>query len=181
MIFLKRDLKQYYSWLSKGTTNPIINTTVTGRCSMITGIFPNGQFLSLVVNDTGNTDRFWKFLKLLKYVIEFDHGKSIWDYIIALDNASIHWSKETTKLYKLLNLQVMHLPAYSLSLAPVDLFFRLVKNKLRRNIGSQSICFDAQKGRIEIFKSIENLREENIKDMWIHFILAAKSAITSFY
>ena len=58
----KRDLKQYYSWLPKGTTNPIINTTVTGRCSMITRIFSNGQFLSLVVNDTGKQIDFENFL-----------------------------------------------------------------------------------------------------------------------
>ena len=53
-----RDLKRQYSWLPKGVTSSIIWNTLTGRWSMFTAITSNGEFLSLIVDDTGNSEKF---------------------------------------------------------------------------------------------------------------------------
>ena len=58
MIFFNRDLKQHYSWLTKDTKNSINIYNSYWEMFYDYGIFSNGQFLSLVVNDTGNIDRF---------------------------------------------------------------------------------------------------------------------------
>ena len=60
-----RDLKKQYSWLPKGITSPIINTIATGRCWMITSILSNGEFLSLIFNNTGNSSKFCDFLWII--------------------------------------------------------------------------------------------------------------------
>ena len=51
-----------------------------------------------------------------------------------MDNATIHHSMKTVNVIKNLSLQVMYLLAYSPELAPVEKFFRLVKNKLRSSM-----------------------------------------------
>ena len=57
-----RDLKRQYSWLPKGSTNAVICTFATGNWSMITAIVSNGEFLWTIIEETGNTNKFWKFL-----------------------------------------------------------------------------------------------------------------------
>ena len=55
--YFNRDLKKQYSWLPRGATNSIINTVTTGRCSMISAIISNGEFLWLIVENTGNSEK----------------------------------------------------------------------------------------------------------------------------
>ena len=71
----------------------------------------------------------------------------------------------------------MYLPAYSPMLAPVELFFRLVKNKIRAHQHYQNICFNETKDRLIIFNSIHNFNSKWIKNMWIEFVKHAKQWI----
>ena len=48
-----------------------------------------------------------------------------------LDNASIHLSKETQAIFRQINLPTLFLPPYSPTLAPIKLFFRYLKSKIR--------------------------------------------------
>ena len=120
-----RDLKRLYSWLPKGVTNSIICSIATGRWSMISAILSNGEFLCIIVEDTGNSKRFCDFLCILWYAIEFLKIKLISECILVLDNASTHVSKYSTDIIKYLKINTMFLPAYSPMLAPVELFFRM--------------------------------------------------------
>ena len=60
-VHFNRDLKRQYSWFPKWVTNYIIWTTITGRWSMFASILSNGEFLWLIVDNTGNSDKFWVF------------------------------------------------------------------------------------------------------------------------
>ena len=127
-VHYNRDLKRQYSWLPKGVTNSIIWTTIARRWSMFASILSNGEFLWLIVDDTGNSDKFWDFIKwILNYAIDLSNMKSSSDWIITLDNASIHKSSKTVKSIKRMNLNLMFLPAYSPMLVPVELLFRMIK------------------------------------------------------
>ena len=116
----------------------------------------------------------------MKYAIEFIMMRKLSKWVIILDNASIHWSNSTIKLIKEIEIHCIFLSAYSPMLAPVELFFRMVKNKLRANLISQEIWFNNVQGRIEHFKSLQNWSKESIKMMWIQFIKIKKNQYLDF-
>ena len=143
-----RDLKQSYSWLSRGITSQIINTVVTGRWHIIAAVLSNGEFLSIILNDTGNAEKFSNFLLILRYAIWNTKMKQESDWVIVLDNASIHRSSLALKTTRDIRFNMMCLPTYSPSLAHVELFFRMIKNEMRKTIHAKEICFSKQEDRI---------------------------------
>ena len=55
----------------------------------------------------------------------------IQNVILNMDNASIHTSDKTKKLLALFEYEVKFLPPYTPKLAPVELFFNIIKQKIR--------------------------------------------------
>ena len=53
-----RSLKNQYNWLPKGFTSSIVSIVVTGRCSIISAVLSNGEFILLIVSDTGTATKF---------------------------------------------------------------------------------------------------------------------------
>ena len=93
---------------------------------MITAIVSNGEFLWSIIEDTGNTSKFCDFLRILNYALNYAKLKESSELVIMLDNASIHSSNKTLNAMENLSINWQFLPAYSPSLAPVELFFRIV-------------------------------------------------------
>ena len=75
----------------------------------------------------------------------------------------------------------MYLPAYSPELAPVELYFRLIKNKMRKLMINRTISFNKLKDRVIIADSISDLKLKSILDMWTRFVKNAKSTIAFYY
>ena len=176
-----RDLKQSYSWLPKGITSQIINTVATGRWSIIAAVLSNGEFLAIVFDDTGNAEKFSNFLKILKYAISNTWMKEESEWIIVLDNASIHHSNLTLKTTRNAGFNMMFLPAYSPSLAPVEFFFRMIKNEMRKSIHTKEIWFNKLEDRIEIYNAFMYCEKTWIRKMWIESIQNAKQSVIWFY
>ena len=80
--------------------------------------------------------------------------RNISECAIILDNASIHWLKNSLKTIEAIGINRLFLPAYSLMLAPVELTFRAVKNKMRMNLSKNRICLKMPKDRIYIYDTI---------------------------
>ena len=159
--YFNRDLKRQYSWLSKGVTSSIICTVAAGMWSMISAILANWEFLCLITENKGNAQNFWDFLYILVFAIENTKMRQISEWIITLDNASTHHAKYSISKYAELNVNIIFLPRYSPILAPVELFFRMVKNKIRQQIWDNNVWFNDLKGILEIFllsRIEENLR-----------------------
>ena len=148
---------------------------------MITAILSNGEFLSLILEDTGNSDKFWKFLLILKYAICYVMKIRETEWIVVLDNAKIHHSNITLKTMKALGFTIMFLPAYSPSLAPVELFFRMIKSEMRKTMHKKQIWFNESKDRIEIYNAALNWRITWIRKMWIESIIMAKQWILRYF
>ena len=108
---------------------------------MISAILTNGEFICSIIDETGNTKKFWDFMWILKYAIESTAMKPYNKCIYIMDNASIHHSYSTLEVFKKLNLWIMYLPAYSPELAAIELLFRLIKNKIRRWQENQEYSF----------------------------------------
>ena len=67
---------------------------------MVSAIISNGEFIWLIIDDTGNTNKFWNFLCILNYAINYAKMKVSSGCIIILDNASIHSSNKTLEVIK---------------------------------------------------------------------------------
>ena len=127
---------------------------------MISAIISNWEFLWLIIEDTGSSNLFWNFICILNYAINNLKMMESSECIIMLDNVSIHSSNQTLKRIEKININCEFLPGFSPSLAPVELFFRMIKNKLRKTLHTQGIKFNKQIDRIKIYSSIENLRRD---------------------
>ena len=179
--YFNRNLNRQYSWLPKGVTSSVVWPTITGRWSTISWILSNNEFLSLIVDDTGDSNKFCKFLCILKYALNFINAKLYSKWNIIIDNTSTHRAKQTSITLKRLNFNVMFLPPYSPILAPIELFFRMVKNRIRAVLTCKNMCFNDQKDRLEIFDAISDWDKSWISKMCIQFIANAKQSILKFY
>ena len=64
-----RSVKRQFSWLPVGRSYPIINDKLKGRASLILATWNTGEWISMVVLDTIDSEKFWFFLELLKVTI----------------------------------------------------------------------------------------------------------------
>ena len=64
-----RSVKRQFSWLPVGRSYPIINDKLKGRASLILATWNSGEWISMVVLDTVDSEKFWFFLELLKLTI----------------------------------------------------------------------------------------------------------------
>ena len=65
-----RDTIKRYSWLPKGRPNFILNLNNQFSWSLIMACWSDGEFLSLVVEETVDSDIYWRFLSILRYSLE---------------------------------------------------------------------------------------------------------------
>ena len=65
-----RDLKNNYTWLPKGISSKVINIMTFGRCTLISAVFSDGNFIWMMVQDTVKSKKFCRFLQILKYVLK---------------------------------------------------------------------------------------------------------------
>ena len=75
---------------------------------------------------------------------------------VTLDNALVHTSEERLKYLKSLNAISHFLPPHSPELAPVELFFRLIKRKMLKQYSTKIINFDRQSGRRILFEVLND-------------------------
>ena len=135
-----RLLKCNYSWLPKGFTSFIINLNARGTCRMVAALCSDGEFLLQTVRSTINLKKFQIFIWIENFFFNSIKDR-IENIIINLGNASIHTSNKKKKLLYVLKLKASYSPPYSPKLAPVELFFNIIKSKIRSNFSNQIIDF----------------------------------------
>ena len=141
----------------------------------------NGEYIWLIIKDTRDTTKFCDFLWILYYSITYSKMRAISEWIVMLDNASIHCSKITMKTIEKIKFNWMYLPPYSPMLAPVELLFRAIKNKMRTILHQQEIWFNVPSDRIYIFDTTKNIDQEWVKSLWKQFAKNAKASILRIY
>ena len=89
-----RDLKNNYAWLPKGISSKVINIMTFGRCTLISAVFSDGNFIWMMVQDTVKSKKFCRFLQILKYVPKQSKVELMANISITLGNAPVHTSLE---------------------------------------------------------------------------------------
>ena len=176
-----RSLKNNYSWLPIGTTSSIININAKGRWSIIAAIGSDGEFIVQIVNSTVNSNYFQEFIWIMNYAFDITMKKQLENICLIMDNATIHTWENTKILLSNLKLNVRYLPPYSPKLAPVELFFNIIKQKIRANYSEEQIDFDKKSGQDCIYRSTNAVSKSNVKSLWIAFAKQAKLWILENY
>ena len=176
-----RDWRKNYSWLPKGITNEIVNLKIKGSWSLIAGIWSDGQFLCMIVHTNVSSQIFQHYLSILKYALKARRDIESKNVLICLDNASTHTASNTIWRIKELELNVMFLPPYSPSLAPVELFFKKIKTQFRNYNWNKTINFNKPHGYLELWKIILNLEGYSVKSTCTEVIKYVKQLIFKLY
>ena len=172
-----RSLINNYSWLPKGINSSILNINAKGRWSMITAVWWDGEFIVQIFNSTINSQLFQQFLCVLNYALKYEIKNCIQNVIICMDNAAIHTSKSTIKVLSNMKHKTNFFPPYWPHLAPVELFFKLIKSKIRSNYSKIQLDFSGTSGRDWICKVWSAITTQAVKKIWICFIKQAKKWI----
>ena len=172
-----KETKSEYSWIPKGCTSPIINSTITGSLSMISAFCSNGEFLCSCYQSTVDSDVFCDFIKLLKYTLSKWNINIKSQVLIVLDNAPYHWSSKTVEFLRHHEINVQFLPPYCPSLAPVETLFKFIKSGIKRLAVENSINFKKSSG-IEIIKQSWNQISDKARiAAWTSFIQEGRNWI----
>ena len=179
-LHFNRSLRSNYSWLPKGINSQIVNLNVKGTWSIISAIWSNGEYFIQIVKSTINQEIFQEFIWMVYYCLKTILKNELENAVFILDNATIHSSLKTQKLFTLLKLNIDYLPPYSPKLAAIELLFNIIKNKIRSKYSDIAIDFWEESGRDWIYNSINDIKPFHLIQLWIQIIKHAKFWIIHF-
>ena len=142
-----RSLKTEYSWLPKNLTSSIININSYGRCSLVLATLTDGSWFGMIEVDTINWKDFSNFIKTIVLNLKLRNIDVNINLIYTLDNATTHHWKDATKVFNNLHLNVLFIPAYTLTLAHIELVFKALKCKIKAYTKSKIINYSKNEER----------------------------------
>ena len=117
--WITKNIKAFYSWLTKGRSWSMTNTKFKNSLSLISAIWTNGFAWSAIVHEKVKGTTFRDFLVELSDQIFLRFNKLISEYIIILDNCSVHKWKITKDYFTDKKAKVHFNIPYSPELAPI--------------------------------------------------------------
>ena len=96
------------------------------------------------------------------------------DLIKILDNSSVHWSEKVQNYFKERNWSGIFLSQYSPELAPIELFFGILKKRILARQADEVINLDKDSGRQAIEEVVRSIDRTTIAKIWGHFISELK-------
>ena len=160
-----RSVKWDYSWLPKGKSHPIINSSWIGRASMIFAMLSNGEWIWTLKSGTIKSEDFIKFLLILEIYICKSLIIDKESTLITLDNSPVHISK----ISKLAAKHLSFLPPYSPTLAPVKLIFGVLKRRIAVERQYKVINFGQSSGTNAIVNAMQVINKTFVLKLWSRF------------
>ena len=107
---INRHIRTNYSWCLKGTSKEVVNSPFSGSLSMISSICTNGNWISFIVNNTIDWQKFMTYLDHLYKWLKANKNFGFKNIAIILDNWSIHKTQKVKiKLNKMFS-KTIYLP-----------------------------------------------------------------------
>ena len=127
-----------YSWLKTGASCAITNTCFIKSMNLITAITTTGLLINILKSERTNAKIFDAFLNyVIKRLGEEDFAAG--DCGIILDNCSIHRSELVMTHWRKTEIKLFYLPQYSQELAPVEVYFSLLKRRFVQERKGESL------------------------------------------
>ena len=165
---LSNEVLSNYSWLKKGENWELFNEKFWGSLSLILAITSNGDYIGATVLKSLDSNIFVSFLMMTIdwILLKPDYrGRKI---VFILDNCPVHRSKVSKKFMEDSNYDYMFLPAYSPTLAPIELVFALMKQEMKNWETSKIIKWKSKYGTKLINSSLASIHSCKIVRCWCH-------------
>ena len=135
---------------------------------MILGTTSNWEWFAMIHANTGDSIKFWIFLKLLVicWLEASEDSRSY--HCIFVDNAFINTSKLTKAIYKNMVVRLRFIPPNWPEIAPVELMFKMLKSKIRAANVTREINFESIAGMKTIAKGLTELSDEAWRRAWMN-------------
>ena len=174
-----RSLKMEYSWFPRSRSYSIINNIFTGKANLILGTMKNDDWIAMIHSETGDSLKFWLFLKVLEKVWLIWRREISLNLTILVDNAIIHTSKLTKSICEGMNILLRLTPPYWPEVAPVEQIFCALKSKLVSSECKGANNFGKIRGLTHIANWLGELSSETWMGAWTNVCQEMKRTIVS--
>ena len=107
-----RSGRSHYSWLSKNSSHPILNTLRIRRITVIFGLWTNDKWLAMTLNGNTNSESFILYLLVLTNFVKMSFKNVDFPITGVLDNAAVHTTENTKSATKFLKIKLNLIPPY---------------------------------------------------------------------
>ena len=145
------------------------------------GIWSNGAWMSLITNETIDSEKFMLFIEYADCWLKENNYFGYTEVLIILDNSSIHKTTAIKNRFLTANYNAIYLPCYTPQWAPVELWFSIIKNQLRNNRWDRTLNLSLKKNLNIIYNSMKSLKWEIIKKLYKRLIRELKLDFSSSY
>ena len=164
----------YLVWLKQTTLGgikgvPVVtkNVRFIGSLNIITAISTSGYSYSTILTKTTNSKISIQFLKQLVNNLKLNEKVKETEILIVMDNSQVHQSKIVIEHLQLWGVKYLFLPSYSPELAPVELFFGILKQRILRT-KTKTLNLQKESGIKEIARELEKISAEIVQKLWKH-------------
>ena len=164
--------KYNYSWLPWGKSAEIKNMHYKGSKSIIMAISSTGHWFVLPLVLKNNTKTFLRFLNKLLIWIEWDLGWRLSEWIITMDNSKVHKTNKVLDLLDKCGAKIAFIPAYTPSLAPIELIFNVFKRSLNKQWKDRTVILNKLEGLRQIKETLALIDKTMIIKVFRKFIKA---------
>ena len=102
------------------------------------------------------------------------HEECMW---LIMDNSSVHWSTSVINYLKEKCLVWIYLPQYTPELAPVELFFGMLKRQIAKRRTDTVINLNSEPGRRVLVEELELIDRFTIMKIWMHYLVILKGIV----
>ena len=110
---------------------PYFNSRKRGRKNILMAVTIEGVILYEINDGTNNQESFYSFMVKL---IEKINKEELNNYLIIMDNCSIHLSKKLKDFYSEKKLKILTIVPYLSEFNAIELFFNYIKQKIYKKV-----------------------------------------------
>ena len=175
---ITKETKSNYSWAPKGINSEILNIKFENSLNIILAICSNGSWFEMLSNNTLTADRFIIFLRNLKAFLKDNNNFEFKKILIIVDNLPSHRTNKVISMLLDCGFDICFLPPYSPSLAPVELTFGVLKQKLIQNRIGKWVNLKNYEGYNLVVMCMKEIDAKVIHNWFSHFYWEIKANLS---
>ena len=165
------------SWSQKGREMNLMNICFSNSTSLITAITTFGDVFTANINGSVTSEVFIQYLKELECFLIRKIGVLLSNWLLIMDNASIHRSSKMKEFIEEKKLSVAYIPAYSPELAPVERYFSMLKRLVTKQSSGLQVNWKSEKSRCLLKQSMHQITPKKIQNFWLTLTYEMKESI----
>ena len=169
-----RSTKTTRSWSLKGKEANLMNLWFSNSTSLITSITTLGDVFAANICGSITSERFVEYLEQLSNFLLAKTGVLLKNWLVIVDNASIHRASYVKKYIEDKKLSVAYLPTYSPEMAPVERYFSMLKKIVIKQWSGMHIDWKSEKSWRLLKQSMLLIQPRSVQKLWLTFTFELK-------